>query len=175
MEATTKRKLKSDNGKIFEIEEDCLTKSDFFRQLLVDFPEPEQELPIKEVNDRTLGRVVEFLEHYRKEEPKPIPCPCPAMQVELKDGTIIHPVDLKASLSQWDYDFVTPLSLEEAIELVNVANSLNIPHLIDLSSARLAYEFTNGTIEETRKKFGIESDMTKVEQDEMDKYLKYLD
>ena len=175
MEEINIRKLKSDNGKIFEIEEDCLLKYDFLKGLLEDFSDPKQELPIKEVNDRTLERVVAFLKHYQKEEVKKIPCPCPSTTVELKDGTTIHPVDLKAALCQWDYDFITPLSIEEAIELVNAANSLNIQPLIDLASARLAYDFTNCTIEEARKKFGIESDMTKEEQDEMDKYLKYLD
>ena len=175
MEEINIRKLKSDNGKIFEIEEDCLLKYDFLKGLLEDFSDPKQELPIKEVNDRTLERVVAFLKHYQKEEVKKIPCPCPSTTVELKDGTTIHPVDLKAALCQWDYDYITPLSIEEAIELVNAANSLNIQPLIDLASARLAYDFTNCTIEEARKKFGIESDMTKEEQDEMDKYLKYLD
>ena len=175
MEEINIRKLKSDNGKIFEIEEDCLLKYDFLKGLLEDFSDPKQELPIKEVNDRTLERVVAFLKHYQKEEVKKIPCPCPSTTVELKDGTTIHPVDLKAALCQWDYDFITPLSIEEAIELVNAANSLNIQPLIDLASARLAYDFTNCSIEEARKKFGIESDMTKEEQDEMDKYLKYLD
>ena len=175
MEEINIRKLKSDNGKIFEIEEDCLLKYDFLKGLLEDFSDPKQELPIKEVNDRTLERVVAFLKHYQKEEVKKIPCPCPSTTVELKDGTTIHPVDLKAALCQWDYDFVTPLSIEEAIELVNAANSLNIQPLIDLASARLAYDFTNCSIEDARKKFGIESDMTKEEQDEMDKYLKYLD
>ena len=175
MEEINIRKLKSDNGKIFEIEEDCLLKYDFLKGLLEDFSDPKQELPIKEVNDRTLERVVAFLKHYQKEEVKKIPCPCPSTTVELKDGTTIHPVDLKAALCQWDYDFITPLSIEEAIELVNAANSLNIQPLIDLASARLAYDFTNCSIEDARKKFGIESDMTKEEQDEMDKYLKYLD
>ena len=124
MEEINIRKLKSDNGKIFEIEEDCLLKYDFLKGLLEDFSDPKQELPIKEVNDRTLERVVTFLKHYRKEEVKKIPCPCPSTTVELKDGTTIHPVDLKAALCQWDYDFISILSLKEGGIVCFISNSI---------------------------------------------------
>ena len=73
------------------------------------------------------------------------------------------------------YKFITSIELIEAIDLVNAANVLNIQPLIDLASVRIAYEFTNCSIEEARKKFGIQSDMTQEEQEEMNKYLKYLD
>ena len=164
MEEDVIRKLQSDNEKIFEIEESCLVKHKFLKEFLEDFPKKEDLIPIKEVNDKTLGRIVEFLKHYKNIDPKPIPCPIPTF-----------PIELKPILDDWDYKFITSIELIEAIDLVNAANVLNIQPLIDLASARIAYEFTNCSIEEARKKFGIQSDMTQEEQEEMNKYLKYLD
>ena len=87
------------------------------------------------------------------EIPKPLPGP-----------------DLKSILSEWDYNYIMLSSLNDTIDLVNAANFLDIKELVNLSSARLGYEMTNCPIEEARKKFGVQCDMTKEEMDCLNQY-----
>ena len=60
-------------------------------------------------------------------------------------------------------------TLNETIDLVNSANFLDIKKLVDLASARLAFEIINCTIEEGREKFGIVCNMTEEEMEEANK------
>ena len=157
MEVNVVRKLKSKDGQIFEVDEKCFAKSSVLKGLVNDFPDAESELPTNEVDGKTLSIVIEYLKHYEKEEPKDIPKPLPS-------------ADLKPILSKWDYDYISPLSLETCIDLVNAANYLGINELVNLTSARLASEMINCSIEEARAKFGIFPDMTEEEMAEYDKY-----
>ena len=149
-------KLKSSDGKIFEIEENCLKRATFFKELK-DILDPNEEINIKEVDSKTLIKIIEYLKHYQNEEPKNIPKPLP------------NP-DLKQVLSEWDYEYINPISLEECFVLVNSANYLGIENLVNLASARIASEMINCPIEEARAKFGIESPLTEEELEEYDKY-----
>ena len=54
--------------------------------------------------------------------------------------------------------------------MTNAANYLMIDGLINILAAKLAYEMINCDIEEARKKFGIEADLTEEEIAEIDKY-----
>ena len=60
--------------------------------------------------------------------------------------------------------------MEDCIVLVNAANYFDIPELVNLACARLASEMINCSIDEAREKFGIKSDFTEEELQEMDKY-----
>ena len=157
MDASTVRKLKSKDGQIFEVEEKYFGISKVIKGLANDYPEPESELPLIEVEAKELTKIIEYMKHYETEKPKEIPKPLPSS-------------DLKPLISQFDYDFIMPLSLSECIDLVNAANYLDIPELVSLTCARLASEMINCSVEEAREKFGIKSDMTEEEMNEMDKY-----
>ena len=136
-------KLKASDGKIFEIEENCLKRVELFKDNLF---KPNEEINIEEVNSKELNKIIEYLKHYQYQEPKIIPTP-------LLDS------DLKTVLSEWDYNYISSLSLEECIDLVNAVNYLGIYELIHLTSARLSSEMINCSIEEARAKFGIESEI----------------
>ena len=159
MDAAVKRKLISSDGKTVEVEDSCFKLSKVLSNLVNDFPEPEKELPINDVTEDTLKKIITYLEHYKDPEvkPKDIPKPLPGP-------------DLKLVLDDWDFNYITPLSLQECVDLINGANYLDIPELVTLVSARLASEMLNCEVEEARAKFGIESDMTQEEMDEYDKY-----
>ena len=149
-------KLKSSDEKIFEIDENGLKRSNFFMKLK-DILNLNEEIYIKNVNSKILNKIVDYLNHYQNEEPKTIPKPLPSP-------------DLKPILSDWDYNYISPISLEESIDLVNAADYLGIRELVNLTSARLASEMINCPIEEARAKFGIVPDMTEEEMAEYDKY-----
>ena len=157
MDAEITRKLKSKDGKLFEVEEKILKGSEFLAKLINDFPNDNEELNIAEVDSKILSKIIDYLKHYETEKPKEIPKPLPSP-------------DLKPLLSEWDYNFITPIPLDQTIDLINAANYLNIGDLVNLCSGRLAYEMINCTVEEARKKFGIDSDMTEEEMREIDKY-----
>ena len=151
-------KLKSQDGKIFEVNEKCLHMSKFLKDLIDnELLDPTQEIEVKVDDGKTLSKIIDYLKHYETEKPSEIPKPLP-------NG------DLKSFLSDWDYKFINPLSIEECIDLVNSANILEISSLIDLASARLASEMMSGTIEEVRAKFGVDPNMTEDELKEFDKY-----
>ena len=151
-------KLKSQDGKIFEVNEKCLHMSKFLKDLIDnELLDPTKEIEVKVDDGKTLSKIIDYLKHYETEKPSDIPKPLP-------NG------DLKHVLSDWDYNFISPLSLEECIDLVNSANTLEISSLIDLASARLASEMMSGTIEEVREKFGVDPNMTEDELKEFDKY-----
>ena len=136
------RKLKSDDNQIFEIEAESLKLSAFLSNLILDFPDEEDEIPINGVNGKYLKLIVDFLNHYKTEEIKEIPKPLPTG-------------DLSLYIPQWDYNYINNLSLEETIELLNAAQILDINDLINLASAKIGSEMLNGTVEEVLDKFTI--------------------
>ena len=157
MDESNVRKLKSSDGKTFEVNEKILSTSKFFKDLINDYPQPDQEITINQVDGKNLEKIIEYLKHYETEKPKEIPKPLPNN-------------DLKSILSEWDYNFINPLSIADLIDLINAANFLDIGDLVSLTAAKLAAEMLTGTIEEVREKFGIKCDMTEEEIAEVDKY-----
>ena len=157
MDEANVRKLKSSDGKTFEVNEKILSTSKFFKDLINDYPQPDQEITINQVDGKNIEKIIEYLKHYENEKPKEIPKPLPNN-------------DLKSILSEWDYNFINPLSIADLIDLINAANFLDIGDLVALTAAKLAAEMLTGTIEEVREKFGIKCDMTEEEIAEVDKY-----
>ena len=149
-------KLKSSDGQIFEVEENCLNRAKLFHELK-DVLNSEQEILIKDVEGKTLSKVIEYLKYHVNEEPKEIPKPLPDP-------------DLKQILSEWDYNYISPLPIEDAVDLINAANYLDISDLVNLAAAKLASEMVNCTKEEAREKFGVKNDMTEEELEEFKKY-----
>ena len=161
MEAKTK-KLKSSDNVVKEVEIDLLMKSKLLKGLIEDYQGDDEEIPLNEVDAKNLDLIIEYLTHYKDTEPKEIPKPFP----ERTDEEF-----LKGILNdEWTYTYLTNQSLEGLINLVNAANYLQIDGLINIIAAKLAHEMCNCEVEEARKKFGIECDMTEEEIAEIDKY-----
>ena len=95
-------------------------------------------------------------------EPKEIPKPFPERTDEEFMKGILN--------DEWTYNYLTNLTLEELIHLINAANYLQIDGLINIIAAKIAHETRNGDIEEVMQKFGIQCDMTEEEIAEIDKY-----
>jgi len=103
-------------------------------------------------NKAILENVIKYLEHFKDFEPKEIPKPFPEMADDQFFRSILD--------DDWTFDFLNQMKLEEAIETLNAANYLQIEGLISLVAAKLGYELTNCSVEEAKKKFQIEDDMT---------------
>ena len=141
MEAQS-RKLKSNSGQVFEVETAGLKLSKFLSDLINDYPSEEDEITINEADTKNLKLIADYLNHYSSEKIQEIPKPLPSG-------------DLKSYLCEWDYNFIKDLSLEECIDLLNVAHSIDINDLVNLVSARISAEMLVGTVDEVLEKFRI--------------------
>ena len=159
-----KVKLKTSDNIIKEVDSDILMKSKLLRGLFEDLEPEELEeiIALNGVDSKNLDLVIKYLEHYKDMEPKEIPKTFPERTDEEFMKGILN--------DQWTYEYLTNQTLEELINLVNAADYLQIDGLINIIAAKLAHEKSNCTVEEARKKFGIECDMTEEEIAEIDKY-----
>ena len=155
-------KLKSSDGKIFEVPIDILQKSKLFTDINQNDEDEENEIELKEVDGKNLERIIEYLKHYKDIEPKEIPKPFPERTDDAFLRSILN--------DDWTFDYIQSMTLDEAINLVNAANYLQIDGLLNILAAKLAHEMCNCDGEEARRKFGIEGDMTEEEIVEYDNY-----
>ena len=149
--------LQSSDGKVFEVNDKILSLSKFLKDMIDNNREIDQEITINQVNAKNLEKIIEYLKYHEKEKPKALPKPLPTN-------------DLKFILSEWDYNFINPLSIEEAIDLMNDANFLDIEDLTALIAAKLAAHMMTGSREEVRERFGIKPNLTEEELEEYDRY-----
>ena len=155
-------KLKSSDGKIFEVPFDILQKSKLFTDINQNDEDEENEIELKEIDGKNLERIIEYLKHYKDIEPKEIPKPFPERTDDAFLRSILN--------DDWTFDYIQSMTLEEAVNLINAANYLQIDGLINILTAKLSHEMCNCDVEEQRRKFGIECDMTEEEIAEYDKY-----
>ena len=155
-------KLKSKDNQIYEISIDLLEKAKLISGIVEDASDEDDTIFLREIDDINLIRIIDYLVHYQKEEPKEIPKPFPDRTDDAFLRSILN--------DDWTFDYIQNMTLEEAINLVNAADYLQIDGLINILAARLAHEMCNCEVEEARRKFGIECDMTEEEVAEYDKY-----
>ena len=157
-----KVKLKSIDKKIFEVPLDILKKVKLISYLLKEAIEDDNIIFLRGINGYYLEKVLDYLNHYKDVEPKEIPKPFP----EKTDEEF-----LKGVLNdEWTFNFLQQFSLDESIDMINSSDYLGIEGLTNITAAKLAYEMCNCDIEEARKKFGIDCDMTKEEIAKIDNY-----
>ena len=162
-------KIKTYDNKIYEVPGDIIIKSKLLDGLIEDYDYFNDKdagiIALSEVDSINFDLIIDYLQHYKDKEPKEIPKPFP----ERTDEEFLRGI-LDNDDNDWTYNFISKLSIEEAINLVNAADYLQIKGLIDLLAAKLAHEMCNCEVEEARQKFGIECDMTEEEIAEYDKY-----
>ena len=150
----------SSDGKIYEVPDTILQKSNLLKELTTD--NEGEVITLKEVNEECLKRIIEYLYHYKDFEPKEIPKPFP----ENCDANFLRSI----LNDEWTFNYLNNLSNGEAIDMINAANYLQIDGLINILATKLGYELSNCSAEEARQKFRIEDDLTPEEIEEYDKY-----
>ena len=65
MSADKEIKLKSNDEQVFTIKESAVNRSNLVKGILADY-EDNTEVPLPDVNGKTLKRVVDYLTHYEK-------------------------------------------------------------------------------------------------------------
>ena len=155
-------KLKSKDNQIYEVSIDLLEKAKLISGIVEDASDEDDTIFLREIDEINLIRIIDYLVHYQKEEPKEIPKPFPDRTDDAFLRSILN--------DDWTFDYIQSMTLEEAINLINAANYLQIDGLINILTAKLSHEMCNCDVEEARRKFGIECDMTEEELAEYDNY-----
>ena len=145
-------KLMSSDGKIYEVPDTILKKSNLLKELTTD--NEGEVITLKEVNEECLKRIIEYLYHYKDFEPKEIPKPFP----EITDANFFRSI----LNDEWTFNFLNNLSIEDTIDMINASNYLQIDGLIKLLSAKLGYELSNCSVEEAKQKFRVGDDLNKL-------------
>ena len=121
--------------------------SKILRKTIIDFPE--QEIPVN-VNSNILEYVIQYLKHYEKQKPKKIRYP-------LLDK------DFKECVDEWDYNFIN-LNIETIFKIMEAANYLDIPWLMDLTAAKIASMIRGKNSKEIREILKIKNESNKDEE-----------
>ena len=149
----TKVILISSDSKRFEISVKAAMRSEIIKESILDSKEDEIEFNVNKVNGDILKKIVEYLEHYKNEEPKEIERPLPSSKFE-------------ECVDKWDSDYID-ICLNEIFEIINASNYLNIKPLLELASAKMASIMKGKTTEEIRKLYGISNDFTPEEEQQI--------
>ena len=159
---SNKVKLKCSDNKIFDVSVDILQKVNLISDIVDQASEEDKIIYLREVEGKSLEKIIDYLNHYKDFEPKEIPKPFPEKTDDEFFRSILN--------DDWTFDFLEQFTLEELITLVNSANYLEIEGLINIIAAKLSHEMCNCDVEKARIKFGIECDMTEEEIAEIDQY-----
>ena len=142
--------LKSKDGKEFKLSQEAINLSKFLKEKTKD----KNELVLDDVNGETLALVVDYLEHYSKNELSKLPS-------ELKS------TDLKSQLSNFDYKFISPPSFETTFYLINAGLLFELEHLHDLACIKIAAFMKDKAPDEINKEFTFECQLTPEEAKEL--------
>ena len=156
METTKLVLVSSDNQKI-EIDSESAQKSHLLKGLMTDFNSSQEPIPIPDIKADILNKVVEYLTYYKGKNPKDIPKPMPS-------------ANLSEIVDEWDVKFINGIELDSVFDLINAANYMDIPSLLDLSCAKIASLLKGKTAQEIRTMFNIECDLTEEELKEYEEY-----
>ena len=154
--------LRTNDNKLFKVPKDILLKANLISELIEDAEKDNEAILLKEVDSKNLELIIEYLQHYKNMEPKEIPTPFP----EKTDDDFLRSI----LNDEWTFNFIQKINLDDAMNLINCVEFLQIDGLIKILSAKVAHEMCNCEVEEARKKFGIECDMTEEEIAEYDNY-----
>ena len=154
---TTKLVLVSSDSQKIEIDSESAQKSHLLKGLMTDFNSSQEPIPIPDIKADILNKVVEYLTYYKGKNPKDIPKPMPS-------------ANLSEIIDEWDVKFINGIELDSVFDLINAANYMDIPSLLDLSCAKIASLLKGKTAQEIRTMFNIECDLTEEELKEYEEY-----
>ena len=149
----TKVIMISSDEEQFELSAKAAKRSQLVKDSIDESKEDTIEFTANKVKGNILKKVVEYLEHYKDEEPKEIEIPLPSP-------------NFSECVDKWDFDFID-IDLDTIFEIILAANYLDIKPLLELASAKVASLIKGKTTEEVRQLFGITNDFTPEEDQQI--------
>jgi len=145
--------LMSSEGDAFEVDFKVAKMSELVKTMIDDDTSADdgpQEVPLPNVKNNVLAKVIEFCRHHQEE-------PMTEIEKPLKSANM-HEV-----VQEWYAEFVQ-VPQELLFELILAANYMDIKPLLDLTCATVASLIKGKTPEEIRKTFNIVNDFTPEEE-----------
>ncbi|KAK7267869.1 hypothetical protein RIF29_20549 [Crotalaria pallida] len=136
--------LKSSDGDTFEVSPLIVKQMLTVQAFVEDDDSSITVIPLPNVNTSELTKTIEYLNFHHREE---------------------KPTDDEAK--KFDAQFLKNLNHRQLLELVIAANYLNAKEFLDFLNQGVADRIKNKSVKFVRKMFGIESDFTPAEEDEI--------
>ncbi|PSN71569.1 S-phase kinase-associated protein-like protein 1 [Corynespora cassiicola Philippines] len=143
----------SDNFDL-KVDREVAERSILIKNLLEDLGGDNQEaIPIPNVNEAVMKKVLEWCEHHRKDPP--------ASQDDDSDSR-----KKSTDIDEWDQKFMQ-VDQEMLFEIILAANYLDIKALLDVGCKTVANMIKGKSPDEIRKTFNIQNDFTPEEEDQI--------
>ncbi|KAK2379030.1 SKP1 protein 1B [Trifolium repens] len=147
MSSSRKINLKSSDGEIFEIDTAVAMESQTLKHMIEDCAD-NTTITAQNVTSNILAKVVEFLKKH------------------------VEAASSETCLKAWDAEFVK-VDQGTLIDLINAADYLNIPSLLDLTCKAVADIMNGKTPEEIRNTFHIVNDYSLGEEEKVRRELRW--
>ncbi|KAM3215635.1 hypothetical protein ACQJBY_067585 [Aegilops geniculata] len=156
-------KLKSSDGKEFEVEQAVAMESQMIRHMIED-DYTDNGLSLRNVNSKILSMVIEYCNKHV--QAKAAATSDFGGGARASDATSAVPAASAEDLKNWDANFVK-VDKATIFDLILAANHLNIKGLVHLTCQTVADMMTGKTPEEIRKIFNINDKFKPGEEEEI--------
>jgi len=145
--------LTSNDGGVLTVEREVGFRSILIKNMLEDVGDEGGSIPIPNVNEAVLRKVLEWCEHHRGDPPS-----TDADDTDSRKKT--------TDIDEWDVKFMQ-VDQEMLFEIILAANYLDIKPLLDVGCKTVANMIKGKSPEEIRKTFNITNDFTAEEEDQI--------
>ncbi|KAG5930393.1 E3 ubiquitin ligase complex SCF subunit scon-3 [Claviceps africana] len=149
--------LASNDNAIIEVDRVVIERSMLIKNMLDDIGDEmisqTNPIPIPNVNEAVLRKVIEWCDHHRNDPPQP--------QDDESDGR-----RRTTDIEEWDQKFMQ-VDQEMLFEIILASNYLDIKPLLDVGCKTVANMIKGKSPEEIRKTFNITNDFTPEEEEQI--------
>jgi S-phase kinase-associated protein 1 len=153
MAGTETIKLTTSDHAELEVERVVIERSQLIKNLLNDLGTTGEAIPLPNVNEAVMKKVLEWCEHHKKDTLSTVDDDCDAR----KKST---------DIDEWDQKFMQ-VDQEMLFEIILAANYLDIKPLLDVGCKTVANMIKGKSPDEIRKTFNIQNDFTPEEEDQI--------
>ncbi|KAF9694878.1 hypothetical protein EKO04_007117 [Ascochyta lentis] len=152
--AAPKVKLVTSDNAEMEVDRQVAERSILIKNLLEDLGgDNDEAIPIPNVNEAVMKKVLEWCEHHRNDPP--------ASQDDDSDSR-----KKSTDIDEWDQKFMQ-VDQEMLFEIILAANYLDIKALLDVGCKTVANMIKGKSPDEIRKTFNIQNDFTPEEEEQI--------
>ncbi|KAF2999391.1 hypothetical protein E8E13_006673 [Curvularia kusanoi] len=149
-----KVKLTTSDNQDMEVDRQVAERSILIKNLLEDLGgDNDEAIPIPNVNEPVMKKVLEWCEHHRNDPP--------ASQDDDSDSR-----KKSTDIDEWDQKFMQ-VDQEMLFEIILAANYLDIKALLDVGCKTVANMIKGKSPDEIRKTFNIQNDFTPEEEEQI--------
>ncbi|OLN81573.1 E3 ubiquitin ligase complex SCF subunit scon-3 [Colletotrichum chlorophyti] len=149
--------VQSNDGVVITVDRIVAERSMLIKNMLEDVGDdsisPENPIPIPNVNEAVLRKVIEWCDHHRNDPPQ--------TQDDENDAR-----KKTTEIEEWDQKFMQ-VDQEMLFEIILASNYLDIKPLLDVGCKTVANMIKGKSPEEIRKTFNITNDFTPEEEEQI--------